>query len=94
VAAQPVGGLVEAGQLAELDRVEVRQPAVDLAVVEAVGLAEPLEPPRLPVDAGQPGRMPSTSWIPSPYRASRSVSKGAGQPSVFMGDQPSITLIR
>ncbi len=38
--------------------------------------------------------MPSTSWYASPLRASRSVSNGAGQPSVFIGDQPSTQPIR
>ena len=33
----------------------MRQPAIDLALVEALGLAESLEPARLPVDAREPG---------------------------------------
>ena len=75
---QPGGRLVEAGQLAALDALEERRPAVHLALVEALGPAQvrrgpwPASPPR------DSSAMPSTSWKARPRRASRSVSKGAG----------------
>ena len=52
---EPGRGLVEAGQLAALDPLEEGGPAVDLALVEAVGAAEVLEALGLPVDVGQQG---------------------------------------
>jgi hypothetical protein len=51
---QPRRRVVDAGQLAELARREVREPAVHLALVETLGLAEPLEAARSPVDAREP----------------------------------------
>src|SRR4030095_13705513 len=53
VGPEPCTGLVETRELAELEPLEMRVPAVDLALVEALGLAEALEPARLPVDAGE-----------------------------------------
>ena len=55
VAAQPVGGHVQAGQLADLVGVQEVQPAVDLAFVESVRAAEPLEALGAPVDPAQFG---------------------------------------
>ena len=52
---EPVAGGVEAGEVPELEPVEVRVPAVHLALVEPVGPAQPLQAPRPPVDPGQPG---------------------------------------
>jgi hypothetical protein len=51
VGPEPRGGLVEPGEVAELARGQVREPAVDLPFVEPLGLPETLEPARLPVDA-------------------------------------------
>ena len=56
VAAQPVGGLVQAGQLAHLVGVQERQPAVDLPLVESVGAAEAFETLGAPVHPAQLGR--------------------------------------
>ena len=53
VRAQPGRRLVEAGQLAALDALEERGPAVDLALVEAVGPAEVLQALGLPVDVAE-----------------------------------------
>ena len=58
VGAQPRGRFVEAGELAALDALEERGPAVDLALVEAVGAAEVLRALRLPVDVRRAARCP------------------------------------
>jgi len=55
VTAEPVGGHLQSGDVPEPDRIEVGHPPGDLAVVEAVGLAESLEADGLPVHPGQPG---------------------------------------
>ena len=55
VGPQPGRGLVEAGQLPALDPLEEGGPAVDLALVEAVGPAEVLQALGLPVDLRQQG---------------------------------------
>jgi hypothetical protein len=51
VPAQPLGGHVEAGDLAEPEAGEVVEPAVDLPLQEPLGLPEALEPAGLPVHA-------------------------------------------
>src|SRR3546814_14716787 len=55
VGAQPGRGLVEAWDLAALDPLEERRPAVDLALVVPVGAAEVGQAASLPVDLGEPG---------------------------------------
>ena len=55
VAAQPVGGLVQAGKVAHLVGVEEGQPAVDLPFVESVRAAEALEALGAPVHPAQLG---------------------------------------
>ena len=54
-APEPVAGGVETGDVAEFEPVEVGVPAVDLALVEAVGTAQSFEAVGLPVDLGQTG---------------------------------------
>ena len=56
VAAQPVGGFVEAGKVADLVAVQEGQPPVDLPLVESVRPAEAVQPLRLPVHPAQLGR--------------------------------------
>ena len=56
VGTQPAAGLVEARQVAELVLAQEVQPAVDLALVEVLGAAEPGQAARFPVDLGQQGR--------------------------------------
>ena len=53
--AQPVGGDVQSGDLPEAEPLEVGEPAVDLALVEAVGPAQPLEAHGPPVHPGEAG---------------------------------------
>ena len=67
------------GQLAALDPLEERGPAVDLALVEAVGPAEVLRGPWPASRPSTAGRCPRPAGRPGPGRASRSVSNGAGQ---------------
>ena len=56
VAAQPVGGVVEPGQVAHLVAVQEGQPAVDLAFVESVRPAEAVQSLCAPIDPAQLGR--------------------------------------
>ena len=55
VPTEPIGGFVDAGELACLHTLEERQPPVDLPVVESLGAPEPFESGCLPVDAREPG---------------------------------------
>jgi hypothetical protein len=56
VGAQPAGGLVESGKVAELVVAQEGEPAVDLPIVEVVRPAESREPARLPVDSSEQRR--------------------------------------
>ena len=52
---QPVPRDVQPTDVAELESLKVRVPAIDLALVEPVGPSQPLQAPGLPVDPRQPG---------------------------------------
>ena len=66
VLAQPRRGHVEAGKFPTLDALEERRPPVDLALVEALGMAEALESPGLPVDLRQQGDARRPTGRPGP----------------------------
>ncbi len=71
------------------------QPPVDLALVEPVGTAEPLEAPGLPVDPGQPGDPVDQLEGQAPPGLEVGVEgrRPASSPS-WIGDQPSTNSIR
>ena len=93
-AAQPVGGDVEAGEVAALDPLEEAGPAVDLALVEAVGPAEVVQPLGLPVDLRQQRDALGELVGQLPGGAEVGVERLGPLPCWSIGDQPSTKPIR
>jgi hypothetical protein len=88
VRAEPRGGDIEAREFAIFVPLEERGPAVDRALVEAVGAPEVVQPLGLPVDRREQGYAFRQLVAETSARLDLGAN-GAGQPSRPMGDQPS-----